>query len=96
MCSNQYGALIALEPKDSLDIYLDSGSHQKYKDYKLIKDVLDDALTGYSYREGIIKRKKINGEESTHSYIKLSSPTSSRRQAVRGRPDTSSIICESI
>ena len=59
MCSNQYGTLIALEPKDSLAIYLDSGSHQKYKDYKLIKDVLDDALTGYSYREGIIKRKNL-------------------------------------
>jgi hypothetical protein len=59
LCSNQYGTLIALEPKDSLAIYLDSGSHQKYKDYKLIKDVLDDALTGYSYREGIIKRKNL-------------------------------------
>ena len=67
MCSNQYGTLIALEPKDSLAIYLDSGSHQKYKDYKLIKDVLDDALTGYSYREGIIKRK--NQRRGKYTFI---------------------------
>jgi hypothetical protein len=67
LCSNQYGTLIALEPKDSLAIYLDSGSHQKYKDYKLIKDVLDDALTGYSYREGIIKRK--NQRRGKYTFI---------------------------
>ena len=59
MCSNQYDTLIVLEPKDSTTVYLDSRSGQKYKYYKKIKVVLDDALTVYYYREGIIKRKNL-------------------------------------
>ena len=59
MCSNKYDTLIVLYPKDSSAVYLDSGSGQKKKEYKHIKAVLDDALNGYSYREGIIKRQNL-------------------------------------
>ena len=58
MRSNQYGTLIVLYPKESLAVYLDSGSDVTSKDYTKIKAVLNDALSAYAEKEeGIIKRK---------------------------------------
>lgn len=56
MRRNQYDTLIVLFPQESFAVYLDSGSNQKKKNYALIKAVLDDALNGYVYNEGLMDR----------------------------------------
>ena len=59
MCRGRYGTLIALYPRESYALYLDSGSKEKQKNYALIKNVLDDALNGYVLNEGFMARPNI-------------------------------------
>ena len=56
MRRGKYGTLIVLYPRFSFAVYLDSGSNEKKKNYALIRSVLDDALNGYVFNEGLMDR----------------------------------------
>jgi len=59
--SDIHCTLIVLYPRESHAVYLDSGSATR-KNYDAIKEVLDDALTGFSYKEpDLMNRKKTRG-----------------------------------
>ena len=49
---DEHCTLISLSPKHSHATYFDSGSLEKKKNYDKIKEVLDDALTGFASTEG--------------------------------------------
>uniref|UniRef100_A0ACD5YPA0 Uncharacterized protein n=1 Tax=Avena sativa TaxID=4498 RepID=A0ACD5YPA0_AVESA len=49
---DEHCTLISLSPKHSHATYFDSGSLEKKKKYDKIKEVLDDALTGFASTEG--------------------------------------------
>src|SRR3954469_18110766 len=49
---DEHCTLISLSPKHSHATYFDSGSLEKKKNYNKIKEVLDDALTGYALTVG--------------------------------------------
>ena len=58
-CRNKYCVLIVAFPKRSEAIYLDSERHHKKKDYRPIKSVLDEALTGYTFHGCLVENQYV-------------------------------------
>ena len=75
-----------MSPKHSQATYFDSGSQEKKKNYDKIKEVLDDALTGYASAEGatfVRKKLKFGRHVFTHvtEFPCVKQPAGSQKEA---------------
>ena len=86
MRRDEHCTLISLSPKHSHATYFDSGSLEKKKNYDKIKEVLDDALTGFASTEGTsFVRKKVKFGRHVFNHVTefpcVKQPENSKKEA---------------